>query len=447
MSKITEKPKGSRRTEKSAKLWQDRLKFVPKAPYHYSKIAIESAEGCTIRDVDGNEYIDFTGGIGVLNVGHSHPAVVKAVKEAADKFTHISFHVCTYESYIRLAERLTQLAPGKFAKKAIFFNSGAEAVENAVKAAKAFTKRTDVIAFDLGFHGRTYMAVSLTGKEDPYRKGFGPFMPGIYHSPYPYPYRTPKGVKPEQLTEYCLAELERLLSTRTSPDKVAAIIVESFQGEGGFIAPDPAFLQGIRAICDKHGIIMIDDEIQAGMGRTGKMWACDHAGVVPDLMTVAKSLGGGMPLSAVVGRGDVLEAVQEGGMGGTYGGNPISCAAALAVLDIYEKENLVARGQKQGKLLQARFDSWVEKYPYIGDSRGLGPMRGIELVKDKKTKEPISYEKAVWMLNACAERGLLILKAGLYNNVIRTMAPLVATEDELNKGCDILESVIKDLKL
>lgn len=435
------------RADKSKRIWQEMQRYVPKAPYHYTDVIVESASGCTVRDVDGKSYIDFSGGIGVLNVGHNHPKVVKAVVDQARKLIHTSFHVCAYESYIQVCKKLTEFAPGRFPKKAILFNSGAEAVENAIKAAKCFTKRPGVLSFDLGFHGRTWMAVSLTGKEKPYRTGLGPFPPEVYRSLYPYPYRPPVGVAEKDLTAHCLAQLEHVLNIQTAPDKVAAIIVEAVQGEGGFIVPPKDFLPGLRKVCDQHGILLILDEVQSGFGRTGKMFAVENFGVVPDLMTVAKSLAAGMPLSGVVGRADVLDAVEVGGMGGTYGGNPLSCAAALAVFDIFEHENLVARANALGRRIQQRFDGFKDRFEVVGDSRGLGAMRAIELVKDRTTKEPIPEDDAKRLIQDCVREGLILLKAGLHNNVLRTLLPLVASDAELDRGLDILEKVLSDYKL
>lgn len=430
----------------SAKLWDFKEKVVPKAPYLYTHIFVERAEGAKVWDVDGNEYIDFAGGIGTLNVGHRHPKVVKALENQLQQFLHTCFHVMPYESYLKVCEKLCQVTPGNFPKKAILFNSGAEAVENAVKAAKSYTKRPAVISFDYSFHGRTYMALTLTGKEKPYRIGLGPFVPDVYHSPYPYPYRPPQGIKPEELGSYCLDALERLFEVEVQPNRVAAIIVESVQGEGGFIVPTPDFLPGLRKICDKYGIVLILDEIQSGFGRTGKMFGCEHFGVVPDLITTAKSLAAGLPLSGVVGKADILDSVEVGGMGGTYGGNPLSCAAALAVFDIFEKENLLARSQKIGNVIQKRFDDLKNRFEFIGDSRGLGAMRGMELVRNPKTKEPVREEDSKKLLSQCADMGLILLKAGLNNNVLRTLVPLVISDSDLEKGLDIIEEVLKNYK-
>ncbi|MFH1726034.1 MAG: 4-aminobutyrate--2-oxoglutarate transaminase [Elusimicrobiota bacterium] len=442
MPKSVKQAEPRQRRDRSIRLQKRRLKSVPRAVFSFSQIAVADAQGARIRDVDGNDYIDFGGGLGCLNVGHRHPSVVAALKEQIGRFHHVCFHVCNYEGYVRLAERLCLSCPGDFAKKAVLLNSGAEAVENAVKAAKVFTGRPEVISFDLGFHGRTSMGMALTGKDTPYRKGFGPFPPGVHHATYPYPYRPPAGVRAEDLTEHCLSELVRLLATRTSPDRVAAVVVEPLQGEGGFIVPTPGFLPGVRRLCKRFGILLIVDEVQTGVGRTGRMWACEHSGVVPDLMTVGKSLAAGLPLSAVVGRADVLDAVPVGGLGGTYGGNPLACAAALAVLDVFEREDLLARAAKLGTIIETRFDAMAERCPGVGDSRGLGPMRAIELVKDRKSKAPIPAQTTGEILDACAERGLLILKAGLYGNVIRCLVPLNASEAKVRRGLDILEEVV-----
>ncbi len=431
---------------KSKKLYAELERVLPRSLYLYTHLFIESAQGARIKDVDGNEYVDFAGGIGTLNVGHSHPAVTRAIKEQVERFLHTSFHVMPYEGYLRLIEKLVALAPGKFPKKALLFNSGAEAVENAVKIARAFTKRPGIISFENSFHGRTYMAVTLTGKDKPLRHGLGPFPGEVYRAPYPYQYRAPEGMSPEALSRACLKAVEDVMVFQTSPERVAAIIVEPLEGEGGFIPATAEFMQGLRRLCDKHGILLIADEIQTGFGRTGKMFAIEHFGVVPDLMTVAKSIAAGLPLSGVVGRAEVMDAPEVGGVGGTYGGNPVACAAALAVLDVFEKENLVARGQKIGQVLERRFEDIRKKVEFIGDVRGLGPMRALELVKSRKTKEPVAEADAKALITECARRGLLILKAGQYSNVLRCLAPLVITDAELDKGLDILEDVLKEYK-
>ena len=436
--------KTAAKSTKSQACWQQKLKYVASSPYLYTHVFVEKAQGAVLTDVDGKQYLDFAGGIGALNVGHRHPAVVAAVRRQLDKVMHTCYHVAPYEGYTEVCRKLAEVTPGRFPKKAVLFNSGAEAVENAIKIARAYTKRPAVISFDLAFHGRTMLAMTLTGKVRPYRSGFGPYPSGVYHAPYPYAYRRPPGVPAECLTEYCLAALEKMFVVEAPAEQVAAIIVEPIQGEGGFIVPTPGFLEGLRKICDQHGICLILDEIQSGFGRTGKMWGCDHFNVAPDLITTAKSLAGGLPLSGVVGRADMLDAVHEGGLGGTFGGNPLACAAALAVFDIFEKENLVARGHKIGQIIKKRFDALAKKYDFVGDSRGLGPMRAVELVRNPKTKEPIKERDARWILERCVAKGLIILKAGSHNNVFRTLVPLVITAEQLTRGLDIFDEVLRE---
>ncbi|MBI4063823.1 MAG: 4-aminobutyrate--2-oxoglutarate transaminase [Elusimicrobia bacterium] len=427
----------------SAALWARRETATPRALFQYTRVFTKKAAGAILWDVDGKRYIDFAGGIGTMNVGHCHPAVVRAVKEQAEKFLHTCFHVAPYEGYIEVCENLARLAPGKFPKKAALFNSGAEAVENAVKFARAYTKRQAIIAFDLSFHGRTLMCLTLTGKEKPYKVGFGPFAPEVYHAPYPYPYRPPKGVKPQETGAYALEHLERMFETQVSPDKVAAIIAEPVLGEGGFVVPTPDFWPGLRRLCDRHGILLIADEIQTGFGRTGKMFGCEHFGVVPDLMTVAKSLAGGLPLSGVVGRADVLDSAHVGAIGGTYGGNPVACAAALAVFEVFKKEKLVQNAVQTGRVIEETFKKFEREFPIVGQVRGLGAMQAIELVEDKQTKKPLPEEKMKSILDQCRQKGLIILKSGLYNNVIRTLAPLVISKRDLTQGLDILRGALK----
>lgn len=412
----------------------------------YTSIVVEKALNSKVWDVDGKAYIDFAGGIGALNVGHCHPAVVDAVRQQAGRLLHTSLHVACYEVYFEAAERLIQAAPGSFKKKAIFFNSGSEAVENAVKFARAFTKRRAVISFENAFHGRTLLCLTLNGKHKPLRQGFGPVPAEIYHSAFPYPYRPPRGVKPEDLTAYCLEALDTLFLREAAPEDVAAIIVEPVQGEGGFIVPPPDFLPALRQICDKHGILLIADEVQTGFGRTGEMFAVEHAKVVPDLMTIGKSIGGGLPLSAVVGRAEILDAAAPGAIGGTYGGNPLACAAALAVFSVFKVEKLVERARKIGRVVKERFDALAESHPCVGESRGLGAMRALELVSDKRTKAPLAAATVKQILHLCEARGLMVIKAGAYDNVIRTLMPLTIPDEDLVKGLDILETTLREFK-
>ncbi len=399
-------------------------------------IYVAKAENSEIWDVDGRRYIDFAAGIAVLNTGHRHPKIMAAVAEQAQAFAHTCFHVAPYESYIRLAERLNTLAPGDFAKKTLFLNSGAEAVENAIKIARYFTKRSGVIAFSGGFHGRTLMTMALTGKVMPYKRGFGPFPAEVYHAEFPQPYR---GVT----TEQALSDLDRLFHGDIDPKSVAAIIIEPVQGEGGFNVAPFDFLHALRSNCDEHGIVLIADEVQGGIARTGKMFSIQHAGVVPDIVAMAKGLGGGLPLSAVTGRATIMDAAHPGGLGGTYGGNPISIAAAHAVLDVIESEELCARAARVGQKMRSRLDALAKQLPGIGDVRGLGAMVAFELVKDPKTKEPDAETTAAVLAHA-EKRGLILLSCGTAANVVRLLAPLTIPDEVLEEGLMILAAALQD---
>jgi len=399
-------------------------------------IYVAKAENSELWDVDGRRYIDFAAGIAVLNTGHRHPRVMEAVAQQALAFAHTCFHVAPYESYVRLAERLNALAPGDFAKKTLFLNSGAEAVENAVKIARYFTKRSAVIAFSGGFHGRTLMTMALTGKVMPYKRGFGPFPAEVYHAEFPQPYH---GIT----TEQALADLDRLFHGDVDPKSVAAIIIEPVQGEGGFNVAPADFLRALRRLCDEHGIVMIADEVQGGMARTGKMFSIEHSGVVPDLITVAKGLGGGFPLSGVTGRAAIMDAAHAGGLGGTYGGNPISIAAAHAVLDVIEAEGLCARAAAVGDKMRTRLLALAKELPCIGDVRGLGAMVAFELVKDLKTKEP-DAELTAAVLSHAEARGLILLSCGTSANVVRLLAPLTIPDAVLAEGLDLLAAALRD---
>ncbi|MEW5722743.1 MAG: 4-aminobutyrate--2-oxoglutarate transaminase, partial [Thermodesulfobacteriota bacterium] len=395
--------------------------------------------GALIYDVDGRELIDFSAGIAVMNIGHSHPKVVAAIKDQADRFTHTCWHVVMYESYVELADKLCGLAPGSFPKMAAFFNSGAEAVENAVKIARCHTGRPGLIAFEHAFHGRTYMALSLTSKEEPYKAGFGPFAPDVHRMPFAYCYRCPLGLEHPGCQAAC-ADLvgEGLSRGRPDPGQIAALIVEPVPGEGGFLVPPPEYLPKLSLVCREHGILFIADEIQTGAGRTGRMFALEHFGVEPDLLTLAKSFAAGLPLSAVVGRSEIMEAPGAGALGGTFGGNPVSCRAALAVLEAMEEENLLARAETLGVKLRGRLEGWGREYGIIGDVRGLGPMMALELVRDPVTKEPADTETKA-LVRFCQEKGLLVLSCGTYGNVIRLLAPFVVGDEELERGLAILE--------
>jgi 4-aminobutyrate aminotransferase/(S)-3-amino-2-methylpropionate transaminase len=419
-----------------------RAKAVPKGVPAVTPIAVVHAEGAVLTDADGNRLIDFGGGIGVVNTGHRHPGVVEAVRAQLDRFAHVCFPVSTYEPYVELAERLNRLTPGTHEKRTFFVNSGAEAVENAVKVARYFTGRQAVICFDHGFHGRTNLTMALTAKVMPYKKGFGPFAPEVYRIPYPYCYRCAEGPSGGRCCLADAARLEQILATTVDPGSVAAIIMELELGEGGFVPAPVEYVQTLAAFAKQHGILFIADEIQTGFGRTGKLFASEHYGLVPDLMTTAKSLAGGLPLAAVTGRADVMEAPHVGGLGGTYGGNPLACAAALAVLDAMEAERIPARAQHTGDRVKARFRQWAEQLPCIGDIRGLGAMVGLELVTDRESRTP---DKALTgrVLAAALERGLVLLSAGTFGNTIRVLAPLTADDAIIDEGLDVMGAALE----
>ncbi len=424
---------------KSRELLARRQEFVARGIASTMNVFAAKADGAIIEDVDGNRYIDFAGGIGVMNIGHTRPEVTRAIAEQAAKFTHTCFSVMMYESYIALAERLVKLTPGEFPKKALFFNSGAEAVENAVKIARWATGRPAIIVFDNAFHGRTLMTMTMTSKVQPYKYRFGPYAPEVYRAPYPYPYRM--NMTPQEATAFCIQELERMFVGEVAPDQVAAVIIEPVQGEGGFMVAPPGFLRALKAVCEKYNMLFVADEIQSGFCRTGRMFAVEHDGVEPDLMIIAKSMGAGMPISGVVGRAEIMDAPSPGTLGGTYSGNPVACAAALAVLDLYEKEDLAARSREIGHVITQRFLKLQESFPMIGDVRGLGGMVAMELVKDRTTKEPDSHA-ASDTLAAAHHRGLVLIKAGMYDNVLRVLVPLCVTDEQLNKGLDIFEDAL-----
>ncbi|MCF8068471.1 MAG: 4-aminobutyrate--2-oxoglutarate transaminase [Desulfobacterales bacterium] len=425
-------------------LIQRRNEHVSQGPYNIYPIFIKKAHGAVMVDVEDREYIDFAGGIGVLNVGHNHPKVVAAIKDQADKFIHTCFHVGMYESYVDLAERLNEVAPGDFPKATMFLNSGAEAVENAIKVARISKKRPAVIAFDNAFHGRTLLGMTLTSKIKPYKHEFGPFAPEVYRMPYAYCYRCPYDLKYPDCGVACADKMEDFFASYVAPETVAAVIAEPIQGEGGFITPPPEYFPKLQEISRKYDIALIIDEVQAGSGRTGKFFAIEHWGIEPDIITTAKSLAAGMPLSAVTGRKELMNASHPGGLGGTYAGNPLACRAGLAVMDILFKDGVLEQGRVLGENLQARFNEMQSKYEIIGDVRGKGAMLALELVKDRKTKTPATDE-AKRIAQSCFEKGLIILTTGHYGNVIRVLMPLVITDDQLDKGMSILEEAFTEL--
>jgi 4-aminobutyrate aminotransferase / (S)-3-amino-2-methylpropionate transaminase / 5-aminovalerate transaminase len=419
---------------RSAAILERKTRVIANAKTIAIPIVAQEGRGATLTDVDGNVFIDFTGGVGCLNVGHAHPRVVEAATEQLARFVHTDFTVVPYEPYIELAERLLALAPFPGTAKAAFFNAGTEAVENAVKFARLYTKRPAVIAFEGAFHGRTLLAMTLTSRPHPYKLGMGPLAPEVYRAPFPQDYR---GLD----AETALAELRRLFLTQVAAEQVAAIIVEPVQGEGGFLPASQLFMEGLRSICDEHGICLIDDEVQTGFGRTGKLFAIEHYGVEPDLITVAKSIAGGFPLSGVLGKAEILDAAHEGAIGGTYVGNPVAQAAALAVLDVIEEEGLLDRASAIGETVRARLLAWQERFPAIAEVRGLGAMLAIELVEDRATKQP-APKLVQAVIHAAMERGLLLLKAGVHGNVIRVLMPLVITDAELDEALAVWEDAL-----
>ena len=420
-----------------------RQKHVPPGPFNITPIFVKKAKGAIIEDVEGKHYIDFAGGIGVENVGHCAEQVVSAIKEQAEQFIHTCFHVAMYEPYVELARRMNEITPGDFAKKTMFVNSGAEAVENGVKIARYATKRPAIIAFQNAFHGRTYMAMTLTSQVKPYKWGFGPFCPEVYRMPFAYCYRCPFGLRYPACGIYCADYLEEFFTGNVAADAVAALIVEPVQGEGGFIVPPAEYLKRIKAICENHGILFIMDEIQSGMGRTGKLFACEHFDVTPDIILTGKSLGAGLPIAAVTGKAEIMDAPHVGGLGGTYGGNPVSCKAGLAVLDLLN-DDMLEMAVQLGDKVRGRFVNLQEKYEIIGDVRGLGPMIGMELVKDRASKEPAGDEAAE-LVKRCCEKGLIVIRCGPYHNVIRILMPFVITDDQLEEGFAILEDRLREI--
>lgn len=408
-------------------------KVVAEALSLHTLTVIDRSEGAAFTDVDGNTLLDFSGGLGCQLVGYSHPRVVEAVRDAAARFSHTDFSVIPYESYVELAERVVRLTGGGD-KRVFFANSGAEAVENAVKIARAATGRPAILAFEGGFHGRTLMAMSLTSRHQPYKTRFGPFAPEIYRLPYPYPYRHPR---PEAAGREALEAIDRAFRTVVDPQTVAAAIVEPVQGEGGFVVPTPEFLPGLQELCRQHGILVIADEIQTGCGRTGRFLASEHFGLEPDLVTLAKALASGYPLSAVVGRAEVMDAPGDSTIGGTYVGNPVACAAGNAAMQVIEDEGLVERAEQVGKQIRSRWEEVARDVPEIGEIRGLGAMIGVEFVKDRETKEPHG-EMTSRIVNGSTERGVVSVSCGIYKNVLRHLVPLVITDQQLAEGLDVL---------
>jgi 4-aminobutyrate aminotransferase/(S)-3-amino-2-methylpropionate transaminase len=421
----------------NADLSRRRAAAIPRGVGNSLQVYADRASNAEIWDVEGRRYIDFASGIAVLNTGHLHTKVQAAVTAQMARLSHACFQVTPYESYVALAERLNDLVPGAAPKKTIFLTTGAEAVENAIKIARHHTQRSAVIAFSGAFHGRTLACMTLTGKVQPYKAGFGPMLPEVYHAPFPIEYH---GIS----TAQSLAALEQLFKSDIDPSRVAAIIVEPVQGEGGFYVAPPEFLRALRSICDTHGIVFIVDEIQSGFARTGRMFAIEHSGVEPDLVTLAKSLAGGVPLAAVTGKAAIMDSPPPGGLGGTYAGSPLGCASGLAVLEIIESEQLCARAMRVGAAVRSRLTDLQSRWSCIGDVRGLGAMIAMELVKDRRADAP-DAELTKALVQAAGRRGLVLLSCGVYSNVIRFLMPLTIPDAELAEGLAILEAALEDV--
>ena len=427
---------------KSKALSQRRSSAVPRGLSHATPIYVAKTEGAILEDVDGNRYIDFAGGIGCLNTGHRAPGVLTAIERQLDKFLHTCVQVTPYESYIRLAERLNQVTPGSFPKKTLLVNTGAEAVENAVKIARAATGKPGIIAFEDAFHGRTMMALSLTSKTHPYKAGFQPFPGEVYRIPYAYCYRCSYSLKYPSCDLYCARHLEDTFKRVVAQEGVAAVIAEPVLGEGGFVAPPKDYFRLLIDICHQHRVLFIADEVQSGFGRTGALFASERYGIEPDIIVTAKSIGGGLPLAAITGRAEIMDAPGPGGLGGTFAGNPVACEAALAVLDMFEQQDLNARANELGDHFQKRARDWQKRWPMIGEVRGLGAMQALELVQSPDKREPAA-EETKQITQYCYEHGVITISAGSYGNVIRLLMPLVITDAQMTEALDVLEGALK----
>jgi 4-aminobutyrate aminotransferase / (S)-3-amino-2-methylpropionate transaminase / 5-aminovalerate transaminase len=426
---------------RSRELMARRRAAVPKAVFNTVPVFVRAASGAIVEDVDGNRLIDLGAGLAVLNTGNAAPLVVEAVREQAERFTHTCFHVTLNEPYVELAERLNAVTPGDHRKMTMLANSGAEAVENAVKVARYHTKRSAIAVFDHAFHGRTLMAMSLTAKVQPYKHGFGPFAPEVHRLPYAYPYRCPAGASPERCGDACAERAIDAMRGQIGPDSIAAIVAEPVLGEGGFVVPGEGFLPALAAFAEEHGILYVSDEVQTGMGRTGRWFGIEHEGIVPSLVASAKALGGGLPVSAVTGPAEVMDGVHVGGLGGTFGGNPLACAAALAVMDQIEREGLLGRAERIGGLMVERLDEMAGRHEAVGEVRGRGAMVAVELVSDRGTKEPATGI-AGRVIEECYRQGVIVLKAGTYDNVIRLLPPLTIDEGLLDEGLSVLDKAL-----
>lgn len=425
----------------SQQLLAQRKQYVANGVGNNTPIFAKRASGACLEDVDGNVFLDFAGAIGTLNVGHAPTNVVNAIKSQAEDFIHTCFHVAMYEPYVALAQKLCEITPGNFAKKAMFANSGAEAVENAVKIARKYTGRTGIVSFTRAFHGRTLLGMSLTSKVKPYKYKMGPYAPATYKAPFPYTLHKPSNLSTDDYTSYLINQFEDFLYTEVAPEEIAAVIMEPIQGEGGFIVPPKAFVQAVARICKEHGIVFIADEIQTGFGRTGKLFASEHFDIEPDIITMSKSLAAGIPISAVVGRSDIMDAPSPGEIGGTYGGSPLGCVAALEVIKLIEENRLVERANVIGEQVNAYFADLQKEVPVIAEVRGLGAMIGVEFLSD--TKAPLK-EFVAKVTKGCYENGVIVLSAGVHGNILRFLCPLVITDEQLEEGLNVIGGVIKE---
>ena len=429
---------------KSQQAFEARRAAVPRGVTNITPVVIARGEGALVEDLDGNRFLDFAGGIGVLNAGHAPAPVVRAIQQQAEKFLHSCFHVMINEPYLRLAEAMNRITPGNFPKKTFFVNSGAEAVENAVKVARAATRRPGIICFEDAFHGRTLLALSLTSKVTPYKDHFGPYAGDVHRMPYAYCYRCPWGKKFPGCNIECGHFLSDFFKRYVEPDTVAAILVEPVLGEGGFVTPPPEYYPILAKLARERGILLIADEVQTGFGRTGQMWASQHYGLEPDILIASKSIASGLPIASITGRAEIMDAPHEGSLGGTFGGNPVAAAAALATIEQFEKHDLPARARKIGERVRARFEALWKKCPTVGNVRGLGAMMALEFVRDRTTKEP-AKDLVQTIVRLCYERGLIVIPAGTYGNVLRTLMPLVITDEQLDEGLDVLEGAIVEV--
>lgn len=423
-------------------LQEKREQFVPRGVANGNMNVAAHAQGATVTDLEGNKWVDFAGAIGTLNVGHTHPKVTEAVKSQVDKFLHPGFNVIMYESYVNLAEKLCEITPGTFEKQALLSNSGAEAIENAVKVSRKYTGRQAVVSFEKGFHGRTNLTMGLTSKVKPYKLGFGPFASELYKAPFPDMSEKPEQMSDDEYLDFIIQQFDSFFISSVDPQTVACIIMEPVQGEGGFIIPPQKFVKYVSEFCNENGIVFVADEIQTGLGRTGTMFALEQFDVVPDVIAISKSLAAGLPLSGIVGRKEILNSANPGELGGTFAGNAVACAAALAVLEIIDEENLLDRSESIGQRMEEKLKGFREEHSFIGDIRRMGSMVAMEIIK-KDSKNTPDKQKTTEIAKQANNNGLLLLTAGVNGNVVRFLSPLVITDAELEAGFDILENAFK----